>query len=188
MSNTDLDTEGRDSGAAGRGQKRRHFTMFCGGMVVGLAISYVSFMSILVSTRGGNHGLIPQQQHLAQTSIVTAQPLPPSMTISAQNNEVGAKVQQKLPSGDAQYATIKAKPRKSDSSRTRSPAMTPTEKEVFERITYWKRKKLTKPLTETFPANPDRYVTFELDLGGFNNVRMAFEAVVTAAMVRALLP
>ena len=55
--------------------------------------------------------------------------------------------------------------------------------EVHERIAYYKRPSLTKNISAAFPRHPGKYITAEVDIGGFNNVRMSFEAVVSAAVV-----
>jgi hypothetical protein len=57
-------------------------------------------------------------------------------------------------------------------------------KEVLEAMLYWKRKKLSKgQLGALFPQRPDKYISFEIDAGGFNNIRIAYEYVILAAVI-----
>jgi hypothetical protein len=57
-------------------------------------------------------------------------------------------------------------------------------KEVLEAMLYWKRKKLSKAqLNALFPQRPDKYISFEIDSGGFNNIRIGYEYVVLAAVI-----
>ena len=53
--------------------------------------------------------------------------------------------------------------------------------EVHERMHYWNAPMLSQPAS-------DKYLTFDIDCGGFNNIRMAFEyAVVLSFLFRRTL-
>ena len=58
-------------------------------------------------------------------------------------------------------------------------------KGVLAEMLYWKRAPKLDVAANTvlFPRAPSKYVTFEIDFGGFNNVRMGFEYVVTIALI-----
>ena len=62
--------------------------------------------------------------------------------------------------------------------------LTPAEEKVLEKMSYWKEPAPTaKAIAELFPPADGKYLLFELDHGGFNNIRLAFETVVLVAMV-----
>lgn len=168
--NVEITEVGREVG--GRGTKKRNTAVYC-GVACGFITSYVAFFSVLLLLKGRNSGL-SSMHHIPGASPL-AQPLPLSSTTTGVQ-KVGQVA--KIVGLDHHDGKFNAQ-----TGTSKSPAMTDAERQVLDKITYWKRKKLTKPLTDTFPAHHDKYVTMELDLGGFNNVRMSFEAVITAAMV-----
>jgi hypothetical protein len=60
--------------------------------------------------------------------------------------------------------------------------------DVFQHLSYWKDIATLKAYTASttskrFPAQKDKYVAFDPDHGGFNNVRLGFEVVVLAALL-----
>jgi len=61
------------------------------------------------------------------------------------------------------------------------------EEGVYKSMLWWDTHPLVEPKTlrspDRFPLSPKKYVTFELDHGGFNNIRLAFEVVVAFALV-----
>jgi hypothetical protein len=64
--------------------------------------------------------------------------------------------------------------------------LTATEEKTFEGIKYWKDPLVVAAtIQKFFPPEKDRtkYILFELDHGGFNNIRLAFETVVLVALV-----
>jgi len=64
--------------------------------------------------------------------------------------------------------------------------LTEAEQEVLHRLQYWKDRRVdSRMLAEAFgyELNENRYVTCELDAGGFNNIRMGFEHAFMTAVV-----
>jgi hypothetical protein len=60
--------------------------------------------------------------------------------------------------------------------------------DVFQKLSYWQDTATLKAYTASttskrFPAQAGKYVTFDPDHGGFNNVRLGFEVVVLAALL-----
>ena len=55
-------------------------------------------------------------------------------------------------------------------------SLTDGQRAVYEQMAWWTEKKLPEGgLSNTFPNHRDKYVTFEVDAGGFNNIRLGFE-------------
>jgi hypothetical protein len=58
--------------------------------------------------------------------------------------------------------------------------------EVSKRLQYWHETDKLADLAEVhkaFKPDPNKYITFETDFGGFNNIRLGLEQVVLAAIV-----
>jgi GDP-fucose protein O-fucosyltransferase len=66
----------------------------------------------------------------------------------------------------------------------------PLDPSILESMIYWRdipsdelyTSPLAQSLQELYPDLPEQYITFELDEGGFNNVRMALENVLVIAI------
>ena len=82
------------------------------------------------------------------------------------------------------YAIAPATAAAAPAATATAPAATaaaPRASATLQRLSYWKD---SPPPNALFPpARADRYVTFEPDYGGFNNVRLSFEYIVLQALL-----
>ena len=56
------------------------------------------------------------------------------------------------------------------------------EQAVFAQLAYWDKPGRANPtlhdMAKVFPPHHDKYVTFDIDHGGFNNIRLALEETI----------